>query len=131
MDAERLTIETARLLLRPLEERDVPDLVEYLSQDDPMIRRVVKPDATPDAVREYWGKMRELSPYGDPEWYSMLIELRAEKKVIGNCGFGIERIGMRREAHFREGHTNLDHEWADEYVYAMLRSEWVSDRPEG
>lgn len=31
---------------------------------------------------------------------------------------------MRREAHLRERHTNLDGQWVDEYIYAVLRSEW-------
>ena len=35
----------------------------------------------------------------------------------------MERIGMRREAHFV--HDNLvDGEWVDDYVYAMLDNEW-------
>jgi RimJ/RimL family protein N-acetyltransferase len=35
----------------------------------------------------------------------------------------MERIGMRREAHFV--HDNLmDGEWIDDYVYAMLDDEW-------
>ena len=43
----------------------------------------------------------------------------------------LERIGMRREAHFR--HCNLvADEWVDDYVYAMLDHEWreaSADRP--
>ncbi len=35
----------------------------------------------------------------------------------------MERIGMRREAHFV--HANLDgDEWIDDYIYAMVESEW-------
>jgi len=36
----------------------------------------------------------------------------------------MERLGMLREAHFRLSHTNLAGEWDDEYIYAILRSEW-------
>ena len=35
----------------------------------------------------------------------------------------LERIGMRREAHFVEIVWERDH-WCDEYVYAMLQREW-------
>src|SRR5690349_5876214 len=35
----------------------------------------------------------------------------------------IERLGMRREAHFREN-EHFKGEWADQYVYAMLAAEW-------
>ena len=36
----------------------------------------------------------------------------------------MERLGMRREAHFHESHTNLAGHWDDEYVYAILKPEW-------
>lgn len=35
----------------------------------------------------------------------------------------LERVGMRREAHFRR-HVWFKGRWSDEYVYAMLRDEW-------
>jgi RimJ/RimL family protein N-acetyltransferase len=40
-----------------------------------------------------------------------------------------ERIGMRREAHFR--HDNfVKGEWVDSFVYAMLDDEWRNRHPE-
>lgn len=35
----------------------------------------------------------------------------------------LERVGMRQEAHFRESLWMKD-EWADDIVYAVLKSEW-------
>jgi ribosomal-protein-alanine N-acetyltransferase len=35
----------------------------------------------------------------------------------------MERLGMRREAHFRQSDKVRD-EWADEFVYAILAHEW-------
>jgi RimJ/RimL family protein N-acetyltransferase len=35
----------------------------------------------------------------------------------------MERLGMRREAHFLESHV-VNGEWRDEYVYAVLAEEW-------
>jgi RimJ/RimL family protein N-acetyltransferase len=35
----------------------------------------------------------------------------------------MERVGMRREAHFRKSHTVIN-DWDDEYVYAILAEEW-------
>jgi RimJ/RimL family protein N-acetyltransferase len=35
----------------------------------------------------------------------------------------MERLGMRREAHFRE-HTIVKGEWDEEFIYAILRREW-------
>ena len=39
----------------------------------------------------------------------------------------MERLGMRREAHFRE-HALFKGEWDEEFVYAMLRREWLGRR---
>lgn len=35
----------------------------------------------------------------------------------------MERLGMRREAHFRQ-HLLVKGEWDDEFIYAMLEDEW-------
>ena len=39
----------------------------------------------------------------------------------------MERLGMRREAHFRQSHKVRD-EWDDEFVYAILAHEWKRTR---
>jgi len=39
----------------------------------------------------------------------------------------MERLGMRREAHFIENCYH-DGEWTDEFVYAILRKEWAERR---
>lgn len=57
-------------------------------------------------------------------------ELRAHR-VIATCqpenpaSFGVmEKVGMRREAHFRQCIARGDGLWWDEYFYAMLATEW-------
>ncbi len=35
----------------------------------------------------------------------------------------MEKLGMRREARFRE-YTHLDGQWRDEFVYGLLAREW-------
>jgi len=42
----------------------------------------------------------------------------------------MERIGMRREAHFVRNEF-LKGEWTDELIYAILRSEWAARQPPG
>jgi len=42
----------------------------------------------------------------------------------------MERLGMRREAHFVRNCLH-DGDWVDEYVYAILASEWSAKRPAG
>jgi RimJ/RimL family protein N-acetyltransferase len=52
-------------------------------------------------------------------------------RVTGSCDARnlasarlMERLGMRREAHFHSNEYVKD-EWCDELVYAILREEWV------
>lgn len=183
----RIELETRRLLIRGLQENDIPALIEYLSADDPMVKRVMGIEPTRDAIAAYWGAMSERDPLRNPEWLSLLVEFRPERKVVGNVDYGVtvidathklgsigwslapvyrghgiateaarallwflfghlgvhrvhartgsanasswrlmERLGMRREAHFRESHTNLAGQWDDEFVYAILKTEWDS-----
>lgn len=42
----------------------------------------------------------------------------------------MERIGMRREAHFRE-HALFKGDWDEEFYYAILQSEWAAERMGG
>jgi RimJ/RimL family protein N-acetyltransferase len=39
----------------------------------------------------------------------------------------MEKLGMRREAHFRKCGLGGDGEWFDEYLYAVLAEEWPVD----
>lgn len=39
----------------------------------------------------------------------------------------LERLGMRKEAHFRKS-IWFNNEWADDIVYAILREEWINNR---
>ncbi len=38
----------------------------------------------------------------------------------------MEKLGMRREAHFHQGHYRGNGVWWDEYFYAILAGEWKS-----
>jgi RimJ/RimL family protein N-acetyltransferase len=53
-------------------------------------------------------------------------------RIIGRCDARndasarlMERLGMRREAHFRENEI-FKGAWGDEYVYAILAAEWAA-----
>lgn len=54
------------------------------------------------------------------------ISARCDARNAGSVGV-MERLGMRREAHFVENEF-FKGEWADELVYAMLASEWEEKR---
>lgn len=56
-------------------------------------------------------------------------------RIIGRCDARngpsarlMERLGMRREAHFVHDEV-FKGEWGDEFVYAMLDHEWRASRP--
>ncbi|MDQ7908198.1 GNAT family protein [Phytohabitans sp. ZYX-F-186] len=52
-------------------------------------------------------------------------------RIVGRCSAAntpsaalLERLGMRREAHFRQS-ALVKNAWRDELVYAMLREDWL------
>jgi RimJ/RimL family protein N-acetyltransferase len=50
--------------------------------------------------------------------------------ALADCDNGssialLERVGFRREGHFRQSYWDRDR-WTDEYLYAMLEDEWTS-----
>jgi len=178
-----LPIETERLELRKYEDKDVADIVEYSSDADFWLDRNLDWPVSEEGVRGYWEAQRDVEPDTDPKWLDLVVELKAEGRVIGHVGIGViktgedrqgtigwllgrkyqgqgfateaaralvtigfdqmglhrisartgsdnvrswhvmERLGMRREAHFRESHV-VKGEWRDEYVYAVLADEW-------
>lgn len=50
------------------------------------------------------------------------IFARLDAANAGSVGV-VERLGLRREAHLLQN-DRFNGQWGDEYVYAMLRSEW-------
>lgn len=178
-----LPIETERLRIRKYEDRDVADILEYSSDADFWLARNLDWPVSEEGVKKYWETQRDVDPRSDPPWFSLVVELKAEGKVIGHVGIGfikteehrqgmigwlfgrkyqgqglateavralvttafdqlrlhrifartgrdnerswrlMERLGMRREAHFRESHV-MKGEWRDEFIYAVLADEW-------
>lgn len=178
-----LPIETERLWLRKYQDRDLADILAYSLDADYWLARNLDWSPTEEGVKVYWEAQREIDPGTDPQWFSLVVELKATGKAIGDVGIGViksgehrqgtigwligykyqrqgfateaaralltygfeqlglhritartgkdnqrswylmERLGMRREAHFRESHV-VQGEWRDEFVYAVLATEW-------
>lgn len=179
-----LQIETDQLILRRYQESDLEDILEFSETADWWLARILPWEANRKSIEEYWEKVKDLDPFGDPKWFDLVIELKSNRKVIGIVGYGVtvideqhkqgmvgwflgreyqkkgyateaaraiisfgfselglhrisartgkdnipswklmERLGMRREAHFRESHT-VKGEWRDEFIYAVLAHEW-------
>jgi len=185
MNDVEIHLETDRLAVRRYEERDVPDILSYSQCDEADLfrRRNIGWEFSVDSVRNWWTPMATMLPNEATVWLSLVIELKAEQRVIGNVGFNVkpigsslqgqigwtlgaadeghgyateaaavlldylfgklcvhrvcalssprnkkswrlmERLGMRREAHFRKS-CNHDGSWEDEVVYALLAEEW-------
>jgi ribosomal-protein-alanine N-acetyltransferase len=186
MSQETLRLESDRLIVRRFEECDVADVLTYsqYAADDRFRRRNIDWEPTEESVLKWWTSMMTMKPEEAINWLSLVIELKAERRVIGNVGFNakrigdtfqgmigwilgkvyegngyvteaasalleylfctvgfhrvyaltspknarswhlMERLGMRREAHFRKNCFDGD-QWEDEYAYAILAEEWA------
>jgi len=65
---------------------------------------------------------RALLAFGFDEYGMHRIMARCDARNTASSRV-MERLGMRREAHFRE-HMLVKGEWDEEFIYAMLGSEW-------
>ncbi len=83
--------------------------------------------------RDYWQK-----GYGTEVGRTLLkfgFETLKLHRIIADCNALnrgsyriMERIGMRREAHFikaKRGNSMLNHKWCDRYQYGILEEEWA------
>ena len=84
--------------------------------------------------RDYWRQ-----GYGTEIGKTMLklgFDILSLRRIIAGCNARnegsykiMERIGMRREAHFVKaqlGNSALNHEWCDRFQYAILQEEWAA-----
>ena len=95
MSQESLCLETDRLIVRRFEERDVPDVLTYsqYEEDDRFRKRNVDWEPTEESVLKWWTPMMTMKPEEAINWLSLVIELKADRRVIGNIGFNTKRIG--------------------------------------
>lgn len=95
MTEDRIRLETDRLIVRRFEERDVADILEYSRHEptDEHRRRNVDWEPTEESVRRWWAPMVSMKPEEAIQWLSLVIERKAEGRVIGHVGFNAKRIG--------------------------------------
>jgi RimJ/RimL family protein N-acetyltransferase len=92
-----LPIETGRLRLRKYEDRDMADILEFSSDADFWLARNLDWPVSVEGVKEYWEAQRDIDLSTDPEWFSLVVELRAEGKIIGQVGIGVIKTGEHRQ----------------------------------
>ena len=92
-----IRIETERLIVRRFEDRDVADILEYSQHEasDEHRRRNVDWELTEESVRQWWTPMATMRPEEAIHWLSLVVELKAEGRVIGNVGFNAKRIAEK------------------------------------
>jgi RimJ/RimL family protein N-acetyltransferase len=64
-----------------------------------------------------------LLRYGFETLHLHRIIATAQPENVASCRV-MEKLGMRREAHFRKCIMRPDDRWWDEYFYALLEEEW-------
>lgn len=95
MSREILRLETARLIVRRFEEHDITDVLAYSQheENDRFRKRNVNWGLTEESVRQWWSPMMAMKPEEAINWLSLVVEFRAEHRVIGNVGFNAKRTG--------------------------------------
>jgi len=89
-----MKIETKRLILRPIRKSDWEDLIESVGEIDvaKMTKSIPHPYKKKDAL-EWINKNIKNNRRKKKESYNFTIELKSEKKVIGNMGLsGIDKF---------------------------------------
>ena len=124
MSREILRLETARLIVRRFEERDVPDVLAYsqYAEDDRFRKRNVDWELTEESVREWWTPMIAMKPEEAINWLSLLMELKSECRVIGNVGFNAKRLGgaFQGQIGWTLGKAHEGHGYVTEAATALL-----------
>ena len=83
-----LPIYTERIIIRKFEDGDAPDIVEYSVGADFWLSRNIDWEATEEAVVAYYEPMRDVYPESYAKWLDLVIELKANSKVVGSVGIG-------------------------------------------
>ena len=92
-----LPIETERVRLRKYEDKDVSDILEYSSDADFWLARNLDWEVSEEGVKKYWEAQRDIDACKDSKWLDLVIELKAEGKVIVHVGIGIIKTGEHRQ----------------------------------
>lgn len=82
-----LSLETPRLVLRPLEMRDAPALSAYRSDPDTARYQTWDTPYSQTTAYEFIRAMLGSQPGKPGEWFQLALTLRHGGEMIGDCGF--------------------------------------------
>ena len=116
-----IPIETQRLIIRPFDQRDLPDHLEYAS-DPEVARYEYWEPRTMEQLAEEFRQTQDIAPGTEAHWLELAIELTAEHKVIGSVAIKVlsrqHRLG---EAGWIVNPRYQGHGYATEAANAVLR----------
>lgn len=84
MKEKPLTLESRRLLLRPVIEKDLDDFFEYRSKPEVARYQLWEPFERQQSL-DYILKFKDSVPGIPGQWFQMGIVLKEENKLIGDC----------------------------------------------
>ena len=87
------TLETERLILRPMRVSDKDDMYEYARSSEVTRYLTWEPHSTPDYTKQYLEFIGSKYRVGD--FYDWAVVFKENSKMIGTCGFA--RIDCRNE----------------------------------
>jgi RimJ/RimL family protein N-acetyltransferase len=132
-DSKFESLTSVRLRLHRFREADLPFFCRYRA--DPEVARYQSWLEFTDADgRRFFAEQCKLDQDTPGAWFQLAIELQSTGEMIGDCALHTlatesrqAEIGLRREAYFRQN-VWFKGTWGDEYLYAILREEWLRQR---
>jgi len=91
-----LLLESRRLLLRPFEATDAPVLSDYRSDRDVARYQGWEAPFTEEQARAFIAGMQDVVPATPGSWYQLAIEVKATRRVGGDCAFRLKREDRRQ-----------------------------------
>ncbi len=122
-----LPAQTARLILRPFEEKDAAPFSAYRS--DPEIARYQGWQApfSLEQARQFIAEMHAKTPGQPGQWYQVALELKESSQLIGDCAFHLSQDGRQAEigmtlarAFQSRGYAREAGEWLLAFLFGEL-----------
>jgi len=92
-----LPLETARLLVRRFKDTDVPDILAYSCRADAQLARNLDWEPNEASIRAYLEPQKDVDPFSDPQWMTLVVELKDLGQVIGVVGLGVTKVGPYKQ----------------------------------
>lgn len=112
-------LECDRLILRRMKRTDAADMYEYAKDDEVTRYLLWNPHENVEYTEQYLQYVQ--TKYREGSFYDWAIELKAEKKMIGTCGFtAIDTDNSRGEIGYVINPAYRGHGYASEAVSRIL-----------